>query len=237
MNRELDIVFDANGYKLVGTLHLPEISKPPVVIGCHGLFANRNSPKQVSLAKACNAQGFAYLRFDHRGCGQSQGVFHEVTSLPARCDDLDQAVATMQRHPEVGELAALFGSSFGGTVVLAYAARHTVPAIITYAAPTNSTAIRHANIRDDQGNAPHPSLLSEALSFDIVAGLESVSNILVAHSQNDETVPVDHAIQIHASVGAPKELKIFPGGDHRMSNSQHQLQFETMFIHWLKKQL
>jgi uncharacterized protein len=237
LNRQLDIFFHANGYKLAGTLHLPDGSKPPVVIGCHGLFANRNSPKQVSLAQACNAQGIAYLRFDHRGCGESQGVFNEVTSLAARCDDLQQAIAAMQGHPGVGDLTALFGSSFGGTVVLAYAEHHHVPAIITYAAPTNSTAIRHANIRDDQGNCPHPSLLSDALAFDIGPELENISNILVAHCQNDETVPVDHALQIHAAVAPPKELKIFPDGDHRMSSLQYQHQFETLFVHWLKKQL
>jgi uncharacterized protein len=237
LNRQRTIHFDANGYKLTGTLHLPDCHKPPVVIGCHGLFANRNSPKQVSLAQACNAQDIAYLRFDHRGCGQSQGLFNEVTSLPARCHDLHQAIATMQHHPLVGGLAALFGSSFGGTVVLAYAAHHPVPAVITYAAPSNSTAIRHANIRDDQGNQPHFSLLTEALAFDIVPGLKTVSNILIAHSQNDETVPVDHALQIHANVGPPKTLKVFEGGDHRMSSPQHQQQFETLFIHWLKQQL
>jgi pimeloyl-ACP methyl ester carboxylesterase len=237
LNHMHTLHFDASGYKLAGTLHLPDTLKPPVVIGCHGLFANRNSPKQVSLARACNAQGIAYLRFDHRGCGESQGVFHEVTSLPARCHDLHQAIEAMQRHPLVGGLAALFGSSFGGTVVLAYAAQHQVPAVITYAAPSNSAAIRHTNIRDDQGNRPHPSLLTEALAFDIVPGLKSISNILVAHSQNDETIPVDHALQIHANACPPKELKIFPGGDHRMSSPHHQRQFEALFIHWLKKQL
>jgi alpha-beta hydrolase superfamily lysophospholipase len=237
LNRQHTIYFNANGYKLVGTLHLPEIPSPPVVIGCHGLFANRNSPKQISLARACNAQGIAYLRFDHRGCGESQGLFNQVTSLPARSEDLHHAVAAMQRHPLVGELAALFGSSFGGTVVLAYAAHHQVPAVITYAAPSNSVAIRHANIRDDQGQRPHSALLSEALAFDILPGLKTVSNVLIAHCQNDETVPVDHALQIHAHVGPPKELEIFRGGDHRMSDPQHQQQFETLFIHWLKNQL
>lgn len=237
MSRQLDLFFNANGYQLAGTLHLPDLPKPPVVVGCHGLFADRNSPKQVSLARACNDQGIAYLRFDHRGCGQSQGVFHEVTSLPARCKDLGQAVAAMQCHPLVGDLVALFGSSFGGTVALAYAGRHPVPAVITYAAPSNSTAIRLTNIRDGQGNRPHPSLLTEALAFDIVPDLKTISNILITHSQNDETVPVDHALQIHANVASPKDLKIFPGGDHRMSSPQHQQQFEALFIHWLKKQL
>jgi pimeloyl-ACP methyl ester carboxylesterase len=237
LNRQCTIQFEANGYKLTGTLHLPDKKhKPPVVIGCHGLFANRDSPKQISLAQACNNKGLAYLRFDHRGCGESQGEFYEVTSLPARCHDLHQAVAAMQDHPLVGKLAALFGSSFGGTVALAYAARHQVPAVITYAAPSNSSAIQHANIRDNRGNRPHTSLLTEALAFDIVPTLKSVSNILVAHCQNDETVPVDHALRIHAHVAWPKELQIFPGGDHRMSDPEHQQQFETLFIQWLEKQ-
>jgi alpha-beta hydrolase superfamily lysophospholipase len=237
LNHQHTIYFDANGYKLAGTLHLPDNPSPPVVIGCHGLFANRNSPKQISLARACNAQGIAYLRFDHRGCGDSQGIFNEVTSLAARSHDLQQAIAAMQHNPLVGELAALFGSSFGGTVVLAYAAHHRVPAVITYAAPSNSTAIRHANIRDGQGNQPHFALLTKARAFDILPGLKTVSNVLIAHSQNDETVPVDHALQIHANVGPPKELKIFEGGDHRMSDPQHQQQFETLFVQWLTKQL
>jgi pimeloyl-ACP methyl ester carboxylesterase len=237
LNRQINLFFNANGYKLAGTLHLPDSSKPPVVIGCHGLFANRTSPKQISLAKACNDHGLAYLRFDHRGCGESQGVFNKVTSLPGRCHDLHQAIAAMQHHPRVSGLIALFGSSFGGTVVLAYAARYQVPAVITYAAPSNSTDIRHSNVRDDQGNRPHPALLSDALGFDIIPGLKNVSNILITHCRNDETVPVDHALQIHANVGPPKELKIFPGGDHRMSSPQYQQQFETLFIHWLKKQL
>ena len=237
LNRQLTIHFDAKGYKLTGTLHLPNRHKPMVVIGCHGLFANRNSPKQVSLAQACNTQGIAYLRFDHRGCGDSQGEFNKVTSLPARCHDLKQAVTAMQHNPLVGDLIALFGSSFGGTVVLAYAAHHRIPAIITYAAPSDSTAIRHANIKDDQGHRPHPSLLSDELAFDIVADLKSVSNILIAHSQNDETVPVDHAHKIYANVSSPKALKIFEGGDHRMSNPLHQQLFITLFLRWLKKRL
>ena len=234
MNREQTIHFDADGFKLTGTLHLPGGRKPPVVIGCHGLFADRNSPKQVGLAKACNAHGLAYLRFDHRGCGESQGDFSQVTSLTARCHDLRQAVAAMQLHPLVGELAALFGSSFGGTVVLAYAAQHEVPAVITYAAPLNSTAIRRANIRDNMGHRPQSSLLTDALEFDIASNLERVSNILIVHSQNDETVPVDHALQIHARVAPPKRIKILEGGDHRMSDPQHQQQFETLFLDWLK---
>lgn len=235
MNHQQIIQFNADGYQLSGSLHMPGNSTPPVVIGCHGLLADRNSPKQISLASACNDQGFAYFRFDHRGCGESQGDFHKVTSLASRCSDLYHAIATMQHNPRLGDIIALFGSSFGGTVVLAHAARHQTPTLITYAAPLNSQSIRHANIRDNQGNPPNTALLTDALAFDIGPQLHSIKNILIAHSQNDETVPVEHARQIHATVGDPKKLVIFQGGDHRMSNRHHQKDFESLFIDWIKK--
>lgn len=232
------IIFNADGYKLTGTLHLPEnptsSPPPPLVIGCHGLLANRNSPKQISLAQACNAQGLAYLRFDHRGCGESQGEFHAVTSLTARCSDLTQVIATMQKNPLVGAIAALFGSSFGGTVVLAHAADHPSPTLITYAAPMDSKSISRADIRDNQGQRPDTALLTDALAFDLAPKLAKIGNVLVVHSLNDETVPVEHAHRIHAAASDPKKLVILQGGDHRMSDPNHQRLFESLFIDWLK---
>jgi alpha/beta superfamily hydrolase len=233
MPTEQTISFNVDGYQLAGTLHLPDTTKPAVVIGCHGLLADRNSPKQISLASACNQKGMAYFRFDHRGCGDSQGEFSKVTTLAARRQDLYHAVQTMQHQSEVGPLAALFGSSFGGTVVLAYAAIHPSPTLITYAAPINSAEIQRAKIRDNNGQSPPADLLPEALAFDIAPDIHNVDNILVAHSRNDETVPVEHAHQIYKMVKNPKDLLIFEGGDHRMSDSAHQKEFESKFIQWL----
>lgn len=214
---------------------MPETSNPRVVIGCHGLLADRNSLKQIALASACNRIGVAYFRFDHRGCGDSQGDFARVTTLTARCRDLYHAVNAMKQRPDVGPLAGLFGSSFGGTVVLAYAAENESPAVVTYAAPINSTEITHSNIRDNNGESPASEMLTDALGFDIASSLNVVNKLLVAHSQGDETVPVEHARRIHASAGDPKQLLIFKGGDHRMSKTGHQKRFETAFISWLKE--
>ena len=60
----------------------------PLVVGCHGLLSDRRSPKQTALAGACQRQGMAYFRFDHRGCGESEGRLEEHTTLEARCSDL-----------------------------------------------------------------------------------------------------------------------------------------------------
>ena len=86
------ITFDVDGLKLSGILHLPEQSPVALIVGVHGLMADKNSPKQIALAKRVTSIKMAYFRFDHRGCGDSEGVFNEQTTLkkqtigPCFCD-------------------------------------------------------------------------------------------------------------------------------------------------------
>jgi alpha-beta hydrolase superfamily lysophospholipase len=232
MPNAITITFEADGLTLVGSLHLPDAVKAPFIIGCHGLLANRNSPKQIDLARTCNRNGLAYFRFDHRGCGDSQGDFVDVTTLEARCRDLDQAVKTISAHSGVNSMAGLFGSSFGGTVALAYACNHDVPKLMTYAAPLNSHEIQHATIHDSNGRLHPAAALPRNLAFDLEPHLQSIHNLYVVHSQNDETVPVSHARRIYDCANEPKSLQIFKGGDHRMSNPDHQQLFRDAFLQW-----
>ena len=105
---QINITFESDGFFLKGMLHLPKTDLPPIVIGSHGLLSNSYSPKQIALARECNANGIAYFRFDHRGCGQSNGVFNEVTSLEGRHNDLISAIKTMQMRKDIGEKIGLF---------------------------------------------------------------------------------------------------------------------------------
>ena len=188
-----EISFNADGLKLKGVLHLPDaIGRTPVVIGSHGLYSSGNSPKQIALAEHCNRLGMAYFRFDHRGCGGSEGEFDRVTSLEGRCRDLIAAVAAVNSRIDTGDRLGLFGSSMGGTVCLSTAARLAADAVVTFAAPIRS---------DLTGN---PSEMSRAeivfdaakRQFDITEGLSNISNILIFHGDADEVVPVSHAREI-----------------------------------------
>jgi alpha-beta hydrolase superfamily lysophospholipase len=228
----ITITFEADGLTLVGSLHLPDAENAPFIIGCHGLLANRDSPKQIDLARTCNEHGLAYFRFDHRGCGDSQGDFMQTTTLEARCKDLDSAVKAISAHSAVNLMAGLFGSSFGGTVVLAYAGNHHVPRLMTYAAPINSRDIRHDAIRDNDGRLHPVAGLPRNLAFDLEPNLQSVHDVYVVHSRNDEIVPVSHARRIYDCVNEPKSLQIFKGGDHRMSHPDHQQLFRDAFLQW-----
>jgi alpha-beta hydrolase superfamily lysophospholipase len=229
------IRFISDDHQLVGDLHIPDTGRAPVVIGCHGLLANRQSPKQITLAAALNNLGLAYLRFDHRGCGDSQGTWDSRTLLADRCRDLYHAILTMQSHSAISAVAGLFGSSFGGTIAMATAAAHPVPRIVTYAAPITSSTV-HQKAAADQiqaHNALSTNQLS-ALAFDIRPQLPLLANILVLHAEDDEIVPCDHARQIYQAAREPKKLILFSDGDHRLSDPNKQHQFVEACADWYR---
>ena len=232
MPTQHDIRFTADNIQLTGTLHLPDTPQPPFIIGCHGLLANRNSPKQISLAEALNHHGIAYLRFDHRGCGDSQGRFDTENLLENRCSDLYHAISTMQSQSNMGPFAGLFGSSFGGTVVLATASQREVPRLATYAAPISSRSINKPSISDIQSNIQLSPNSPETYSFDISSNLSTISNTLIMHGSKDEIVPVKQAQQIYQIIQNPKKLIIHENGDHRMTNPTHQKDFLTQCTQW-----
>ena len=226
-----NISFNTDGLKLKGVLHLPDEIQTPVVIGSHGLYSSSDSPKQIALAHECNRFGMAYFRFDHRGCGNSEGDFDRVTSLDARRRDLIAAAETIRSKIDSGVRLGLFGSSMGGTVCLSLAGRLAVDAVVTFAAP----------VRSDLTGSPTPMSRSEIVfdvarrQFDITGELSAISNILIFHGEADDVVPVSHAREIYGSVRQPKQMIIQNQGDHLMSDRKHQQEFVRKASLWFKQ--
>jgi len=232
-----EISFQSDELILSGTLHLPAIDHPPVVIGSHGLHSNQNSPKQIALARACNILGIAYFRFDHRGCGHSQGEFGQVTSLAARCTDIKNAIAAIKKQNGTAVRIGLFGSSMGGTVCLSVASEIKIDAIVTFAAPLRSLVSDKRDCQATHSDQCGIFLDTDKTDFDISKDLPQVNSILIFHGSNDETVPLIHAEEIHRLVGTPKKLIVQQNGDHRMSNENHQNEFIRKASRWFKSRL
>ena len=228
-----EILFASEAYKLKGYLHLPPASCSPVVIGCHGLYSDKNSPKQIELANHCNENNIAYFRFDHRGCGESKATFEMVTSLSARCMDLKAAVALMKTRNDLGVQMGLFGSSMGGTVCLSVARDINADAVVTWAAPARSN-----DLVPHQANGTHDTAIPfQQNPFDITRELVGLRNTLVLHGDADEIVPLSHAHEIHQCLKAPKKLVVLPQSDHRMSNPTDQKKFIHLVCDWFKTYL
>ena len=233
MNQK-NVMFLSNGFTLRGTLHLPAAERPPVVIGSHGLFSSGSSPKQIALARQCNACGIAFFRFDHRGCGQSQGIFQDVTSLEVRCNDMISAIKIIQNRKDTGNRIGLFGSSMGGAVCLSVFAESDAYSIVTCAAPVRSSSIIKKLEKSDDSDLLDPPFYKRYLDSDISDKLSSAHHILIFHGDSDDLVPPSNAREIYEKAGDPKKLIIQKHGDHRMSNKTHQETFVRESALWFK---
>jgi alpha-beta hydrolase superfamily lysophospholipase len=234
---EMEVDFTADGFKLRGTLHLPPSPSPPVVIGCHGLLSDRRSPKQLALARACRQLGLAFFRFDHRGCGESEGRLEAHTTLDGRCSDLLHAIGHLAQRGDLGKRVGLFGSSMGGAVCLRTAARAPIASLVTFAAPVRSRPLKSAGRHADAN--PERVRMAAVLreDYDLGAELNRLGNIMVFHGEADDVVPVAHAREIFQQAADPKRLVIQPQGDHRMSDPRHQEEFVREASLWLSKGL
>jgi alpha-beta hydrolase superfamily lysophospholipase len=234
---QINITFEADGFLLKGMLHLPKTDLPPVVIGSHGLLSNSYSPKQIALARECNAQGIAYFRFDHRGCGQSEGVFNDITSLDGRRSDLISAVNTIRMRKDIGKRFGLFGSSMGGAVCISVADALDIDAWVTYASPVRSSSLPLGSKNSDGAEKIKPLLDRKNLIWDISNQLIHLHHIFILHGDSDAIVSPAHAHEIYTKSRNPKKLILQKSGNHSMSNKKHQKDFLREAVSWFKKWL
>ncbi len=236
VSKSESISFKSDDFTLKGNLHMPQnVSRPPVIIGSHGFSSNKESPKQIALAKACNEHGMAYFRFDHRGCGESEGNFNEVTSLEGRCHDLASALSTIHNMDATGNRIGLFGSSFGGATALVVAKKMKVDAIVTFAAPVDSApVIKALENSEDDVSASLESMDTEKLQFDITDIITGICNILIIHGDSDKVVSPSNAYRIYQQAVHPKRIIMQRAGDHRMSLKENQDKFLKNAIDWYR---
>ena len=230
------MTFRSEEHRLTGILHLPDIDRPPVVIGSHGLHGSAASAKQVELAAACVAAGIGFFRFDHRGCGHSTGDFARATTLAGRVNDMLNATETIIFRADTAETFGFFGSSFGGTVCIAATGLRKPAAVVMCAAPVRSSDIDPARaVPADDSTAAHPRPAD--LQFDVSGNMGALKDVLLFHGDADEVVPYRHGGEIYAAAADPKKLVTLPGGDHRMTDPLHQKLFVAETIRWFRDRL
>ncbi len=234
VNNIIDISFYSDEFLLKGHLHLPEKEKPTVIIGCHGLASDGDSPKQIALAEACNKIGLGYFRFSHRGCGLSEGEFLKVTNQKARCNDLRSAVDSILKRSDTGDTIGLFGSSMGGTTCLAMAVEFQSLATIIIAAPVDSSTLSREPDKYKDYQVLPKAFYEKNLTFNISEDINSINNLLIFHGDTDEIVPFVNAEMAYSRANDPKKLIVQKNGDHRMSDEMHQKEFIQESVKWYK---
>ncbi len=116
------VTFQSGGLKISGVVQHPAGMKPgerrPAFMVLHGFGSNKTSSNCVLPAQMLNEWGYVALRFDFRGCGESEGKRANTVCLE-QVEDTRSALSYLATRPEIDPARiAVVGSSFGAAVAV-----------------------------------------------------------------------------------------------------------------------
>lgn len=228
------IEFESNEIKLAGLLESSD-SDP---VRAYALFAHcftcsKDIAAASRISRALVGMGYAVLRFDFTGLGNSDGDFSN-TNFSSNVEDLVAAANFLREEYQAPQL--LIGHSLGGAAVLRAADQISeVTAIATIGAPFNAEHV------SKQLGSDLEKISSEGEAEVDLAGrkfkikkqfVDDVRNqgndhiaklrraILILHSPIDETVNIAEAEKIYLQALHPKSFISLDNADHLLSRAE-----------------
>jgi len=227
-----------HGETLAGLLERPEGTPKAYALFAHCFTCSKNVGAASRISRALAARGFAVLRFDFTGLGNSEGDFAN-TNFSSNVSDLVYAARHMGAN--YGPVELLIGHSLGGAAVLAAAGElPETKAVVTIGAPSDPGHIEHL-LRDHLDGieadgeaivdlAGRQFTIKKQFLKDIrsrplgqrIAALRKA--LLVMHSPIDDIVGVDEASKIFLAAKHPKSFVSLDRADHLL-NEPRDAQF------------
>ena len=225
----------SSGDRLSARLELPPDGRPrATALFAHCFTCSKDLRAAVAITRELAAAGFAVLRFDFTGLGESEGDFAD-TDFTSNVDDLVAAARWLEAEYEAPRV--LVGHSLGGSAVLC-AREHlpSVDAIATIGAPADPAhVLQHVSEQEEEirerGEATvtlagrpftiRASFLDDvesAMLAEHLAGLDAA--LLVMHSPIDRTVGIENARRIYDAAKHPKSFVSLDTADHLLTRRE-----------------
>ena len=252
MNRQKVTFQNDQGAKLAAYLDFPVDQRPlAYALFAHCFTCNKNLKAVNNISRALTQKGFAVLRFDFTGLGESEGDFSD-TNFSTNVSDLVQASDYLRQHYEAPSL--LMGHSLGGAAVLL--AAHEMPelkAVATVAAPSNPDHVT----KHFQHQIPEIKESGEATvnlgGRDFTIRKQFVDNLersnlqsyihnlrrplLILHSPSDQTVGIDNAGEIFQHAQHPKSFIALDNSDHLLMKKADSVYVGEVVASWSERYL
>lgn len=228
-------------YTIVQKPSMKAGEKLPVVIICHGFGSDCNRPLLRAIASDVVEQGMIAVRFDFNGCGQSDGLFQDMT-VPSEIDDLKHVVDWVQQQPWT-ENISLVGHSQGGVVVSMTAGelgagRIKCEALLAAAAVLRDDAIRGNtqgatydpyNLKGDYVQLPPrmdgktirigKNYIETAMNLPIYETAANYTGpVLILHGTHDRIVPYTYSERYHEKL-PQSQIRLISDENHTFSNT------------------
>jgi len=223
----------AAGDTLAARLEEPADGRPrATALFAHCFTCSKDLRAAVAITRELAAAGYAVLRFDFTGLGESEGDFAD-TAFTSNVDDLVAAAQWLESEHEAPKL--LVGHSLGGAAVLCAAfAVPSVDAVVTLGAPADPAhVLKHVSEKEEEirekGKATvtlagRPFTIRESFLRDLETAAfddrlsELGAALLVMHSPVDAIVGIENARRIYDAARHPKSFVSLDTADHLLSD-------------------
>jgi alpha-beta hydrolase superfamily lysophospholipase len=116
------VSFTSDGLTLAGVLHFPDLRgssrKFAAFLVLHGFGSNKDAGGGMAVAKMLAGLGYAALRFDFRGCGESEGERGRVI-CKEQVRDTRHALSFLAARADIDpKRIGVIGQSFGAAVAV-----------------------------------------------------------------------------------------------------------------------
>ncbi len=220
-----------DGSRLAALLETPDKEPRAYALFAHCFSCGKDVAAASRISRALSQQGYAVLRFDFTGLGNSDGDFANA-NFSSNVEDLILAADFLKQNYSAPRL--LIGHSLGGTAVLSAATKlESVEAVVTIGAPAEpmhviKQFVENIETIETEGVANvelagrtftiKKQFLDDVRAVDALQKLGGMKKaLLVLHSPVDTTVSIHDAEKIYASAKHPKSFVSLDTADHLLT--------------------